>query len=156
MHNKELARQLQILTSLVSKTSIATGGDIEMQSHWAKYLCVLSAGFLENALSEIYINFTRNVSPEPVANYASSVLSKIQNPNCTKFIDIATAFKPDWGKKLEDFVNDEGRKEALDSIMANRHLIAHGKNSGITVARLKDYLDKSVQVIIFIENQCNQ
>jgi hypothetical protein len=126
-----------------------------MQAHWAKYLCILSAGFIENALSEIYISFTRNAASEPVANFTSSVLTKIQNPKCSKFIEIAAAFKPEWGNELENFVNDEGRKEALDSIMSNRHLIAHGKNSGITVARLQEYLNKSVQVVDYIENQCN-
>lgn len=156
MRNQELTRQLQVLQSLIRKTSIATGGDIETQAHWARYLCILSAGFLENALSEIYVSFTRNAASEPVANYASSTLNKIQNPKCSKFIEVATSFKPEWGTTLENYVEDEGRKEALDSIMSNRHLIAHGKNSGITVSRLQDYLNKSVQVIDFIETQCNQ
>jgi hypothetical protein len=156
MHNQELMRQLQILQSLFNRTGLATGGDIEMQAHWAKYLCILSAGFLENALSEIYGNFVKNAASDPVANYAFSTLTKILNPKCSKFIEIASAFKAQWGEELELYVSDEGRKEALDSIMSNRHLIAHGKNSGITVARLREYLDKSVQVIEYIEEQCNR
>ena len=51
-------------------------------------------------------------------------------------------------------MDEEGRKDAIDSIMANRHLIAHGKNSGISLVRVKDYLEKSIEVIEFIENQC--
>jgi hypothetical protein len=153
MVNQELTRQLQKLQSLFKRTEDATGGDIEMQSHWAQYLCILSAGFLENALSNIYITFTRNAASEPVANYANSVLTKIQNPKCSRFIEIATSFKPEWGEKLETFVNDGGRKEALDSIMSNRHQIAHGKNSGITITSLQEYLNKSVEVIDYIEDQ---
>jgi hypothetical protein len=51
MRNRDLARQKQVLDELIAKTRNATGGDVEMQSHWAKYLCVLVAGFLENALA---------------------------------------------------------------------------------------------------------
>jgi hypothetical protein len=49
---------------------------------------------------------------------------------------------------------DQGRKEAIDSIMANRHAIAHGRDSGITVVRVVSYLDKCVEIIEFIEAQC--
>ena len=156
MKNQELTRQLQVLQSLFKKTSIATNSDIEMQAHWAKYLCVLSAGFLENALTQIYISFCRNAASEPVANYTSLSLTKIQNPKCTKFVELAASFKKEWGDELEKFVSDGGRKEALDSIVANRHLIAHGKDSGITLSRLQEYLNKSIQVIDFIEKQCSR
>jgi hypothetical protein len=46
------------------------------------------------------------------------------------------------------------RKDAIDSIMANRHQIAHGKDVGITVARVKEYLEKVVEIVDFIEVQC--
>ena len=38
--------------------------------------------------------------------------------------------------------------------MNNRHQIVHGKQSGITIARVKQYIEKSIEVVIFIENQC--
>ena len=62
MKNQEVSRQLQRLQSLIKRTNAASRGDIEMQAHWAKYLCVLSAGFLENALKEIYAEFVRGAS----------------------------------------------------------------------------------------------
>jgi hypothetical protein len=52
-------------------------------------------------------------------------------------------------------MSQNGRKDAIDSIMNNRHLIAHGKDSGITVARVNDYLRKCIEVIEFIEAQCH-
>ena len=156
MQNQELSRQLQILNNLFQRTQAASSGDIEMQAHWAKYLCILSAGFIENAIKEIYVDFAHRAASEPVANYTSSTLSRIQNPKTQRFVETANAFKRTWGDELRDFVEDNGRKEAIDSIMANRHLIAHGKNSGITLVRIRDYLDKAIEVIDFIETQCVQ
>jgi len=37
--------------------------------------------------------------------------------------------------------------------MNNRHQIAHGKSSGITIARVRSYLDKAEEVLNFIEKQ---
>jgi len=156
MNNHEISRQLQSLRDVVKKTSQACGGDIEMQAHWARYLCVLTAGLIENALVEVYQEFVKKAASKPVADYASSVLSKLQNPKTTKFIEVARAFDPAWGDDLENYVNENGRREAIDSIMANRHLIAHGKYAGITVARVTDYLNKAMQVIEFIEQQCEK
>ncbi len=125
-----------------------------MRSHWAKYLCILSAGFLENAIEEVYGDFVRVAASKPVADYATSVLSRIQNPNATRFIEVARSFRQDWGVALEAYVNQDGRREAINSIMKNRHEIAHGKYSGITIAQIRDYFDKAVEVVEFIEHQC--
>lgn len=156
MKNQELSRQLQRINTLLKKVDEATGMDIEMQSHWSKYICVLCAGFIENAISGIYSDFVDSASNNHVANYAKSNLSKIQNPKTAKFVETARAFKESWASDLENFVAIDGRKEAVDSIMQNRHLIAHGKDSGISIVRLKEWLKKSVDILDFIETQCTK
>lgn len=158
MRNRELSRQLQRLNFLFNQTAIASGSNREIQSHWAKYLCVLSAGFIENAISEIYSDFVKDTTPEPVANYTTKVLAKIQNPKTAKFIETAQAFKGDWADELKNFVEDNGeeRKTAIDSIMSNRHRIAHGKSSGVKVSQVRQWLDRAIEVIEFIEGQCNR
>ena len=60
MENQELSRQLQRLNYLFKQTNAATRDDFELRAHWAKYLCVLSAGFLENAISLIYGDFVQS------------------------------------------------------------------------------------------------
>ena len=126
-----------------------------MRSHWAKYLCVLCAGFLENAITEVYGEFVRGAASKPVADYAVSVLSKIQNPNAQKFFETAHKFKPQWGTDLNNYLDLNGRREAINSIIKNRHEIAHGRYSGITLVQIKNYLDKAIEVVEFIENQCS-
>jgi hypothetical protein len=155
IRNQEISRQLQRLNSLIQRTESASSGDIEIQAHWAKYLCVLCAGMLENALKEIYADFVKNAASEPVANYVVAVLQRIQNPKTNRFIETARSFKPTWGDSLTQFVDQNGRREAIDSIMNNRNQIAHGQSSGITLSRVKAYLKLAVEVLEYIENQCN-
>ncbi len=155
MRSLKLSRQVQSLKALISRTQSATATDIEIQSHWAKYLCILVAGFLENAISDVYADFCTRASSVNVANFASATLSRIKNPKTSRFIEVATTFNRTWGEELKQFVEDDGRKEAINSIMANRHHIAHGRGSNITVARVKEYFEKSIDVIEFIEDQCS-
>lgn len=157
MVNKELNRQLQSIQRLIESTSKSTADDIELQGHWGKYLCVLAAGFLENAISAIYIELASRSSSPHVASYAGRMLEKIKNPKSKMFIETAGAFNKSWGEELRDFFNEKPEiKEAIDSIMTNRHLIAHGKNTSVSLARVKEYLKNSVKALDFLERQCNQ
>src|SRR5437763_6710945 len=125
MRNPSLSSQLQRLNEVFNKVNAACGSDFEMRSHWAKYLCILCAGILENAISESYGEFVRKASIKPIANYAIATLSKIQNPNAQKFCETAHKFRADWGIDLNNYMNLDGRREAINSIMKNRHEIAH-------------------------------
>jgi hypothetical protein len=155
MINRNVDKQILALKNLIKYTDTATDESIELMSHWAKYICILAAGLLENAIKEIYSDFIISASSKPVANYATSVLTKIQNPKSSKYIEIAGKFNIIWAKELTEYLEKDGRGDAIDSIMANRHLIAHGKYSGITMTRIKEYIEKSLEVIDFIESQCN-
>ncbi len=127
MRNRELSRQIQQLNALITRTDQASAGDVEMQSHWAKYICVLSAGLLENTLPELYAEYAQGSASPAIALYVRTSVSKIQNPKTARFIETAGAFKKEWEEELRAFADDEGRKDAVDSIMSNRHRIAHGK-----------------------------
>jgi hypothetical protein len=153
MKNADLSRQIVAIRLLIQKSSAATAVDFELQAHWARYACVLAAGLLENAVVDLYSDFVNRNAQKPVANYATVQVAKIQNPKTSRFIEVARCFKSSWADEVEKFVEQNGRKEAIDAIMANRHQIAHGKDSSITVARVSAYLDKAEEVLGFIEKQ---
>jgi hypothetical protein len=155
MKNRELSRQLQRLNNLIARTDEASNSNLELQAHWAKYLCVLCAGFLENLITEIYVEYARVCANEAVAGYVARQLERIQNPNSQNLLNTTYQFKKSWGKELETYLTQDGRKEAIDTIMTNRHKIAHGEDSNITIIRLKEYLAKIIEVAEFMENQCS-
>ncbi len=154
MKSRPLIKQKQRLDWLIREASKFQGDQLELQAHWARYLCVLAAGFLENSLSEVYSRYAKASANAQVSNYVEAVLGKIQNPKSGKFLDTARAFDRSWEESLTAFIEADGRKEAIDAIMANRHLIAHGKDSGISLVRVEEYLKKSIEVVEFIEAQC--
>jgi hypothetical protein len=80
-------------------------------------------------------------------------LRTVQNPNAEKITIIARSFDVHWASALEKFLEENGRKDAIDSVMNNRHQIAHGKDVGITIPQVSEYLEKSIEVLEFIETQ---
>ncbi len=155
MQNVELIKQYKKLVQLIDDTDTSTDGDLELQGHWGKYLCVLASGFLENAISAVYSDFVSQAASAHVIQYTQKNLDKIQNPKSDKFIAVASQFKKSWGTELKNHFDEHPEnKQAIDSIITNRHLVAHGKTTSISVHRVRDYLEKSVKIIEFIEGQC--
>lgn len=155
MRHPELIRQHAVLKSLIKRTAHdRTTKDLEMQGHWGRYLCILTAGFVENAVHHIYGMYIQKTSSMQTSRFATRAIDNIQNPKAGRLVEIACSFDANWGKVLETYLEDNFRKEAINTIMSNRHLIAHGKNSDITVARVDQYLARIVEVAELLENQC--
>lgn len=152
----ELIRQAAALRQLIKRVGHdPSTRTIEMQAHWARYICVLSAGYVENVVRDIYGRYIRkNSYSQAVIRYALSELDSVQNPRPEKLVKIAKAFDPSWGRDLEVYLSQNFRSDAVNSIMSNRHLIAHGRSSNITVGQTTTYLDKVVEIAEFMENQC--
>ena len=154
MKTRELVREHDRIRQLLAKTDSASDGDLELQSYWAQYVCIRVAGFMENALAEVYSEYARVSSNQKVRSFVSCTVSKIQNPNAQRVLETAGKFSGEWSDELESFLAREGRRDALNSIMTNRHQIAHGRDSDITIPRVRDYLKKCVEIVDFLERQC--
>lgn len=128
--------------------------DPQAAPHWGRYMCIMVAGFLETALQTVYRNYASQTSDRNVANFVSGQLRRIRNPDAGRFVEIARAFNQDWGNGLSEFLDQNDRRAAINEIQRNRNLNAHDQQSEITLAEVKAYLPKCIEVIDFIENQC--
>lgn len=154
MRDNRLRGQLQSIESLIDGVIRNPPDDPDMIGHLGKYCCVLAAGFLENALRELLAAYSRAHSRGPVGQFAASRLETLRNPNGERFISITKAFDQNWSAEVEALLSaDAGsRRDAIDSIMNTRHLVAHGRNTSIGVARVKDLLRRSVDVVELVED----
>lgn len=72
-----------------------------------------------------------------------------------KILELVGSFNPEWEAELRAAV--EGQlKDAVDSIVANRHRIAHGESVGLTFVRIKEYYRNALEVLEVIDQQCNR
>jgi hypothetical protein len=128
-------------------------GDEEIQSLLTKHLCVLVSGFLEVSIREIFYGYTEKKTNEKVAKFVSAQLKHFRSPNSENVISLAGSFSEQWREELQKSIVDD-LKDALDSIVANRHNIAHGTDVGITFGRISAYYGNAVKVLSLIETKC--
>ena len=73
MRNTEVVRFEQRLDDLFAK--IEDVPDLELKSHWARYLCILVSGYLETSVRAIYGEYSKNRANDNVANYVIADLN---------------------------------------------------------------------------------
>ncbi len=147
-HSSINAHQQQ-LNYLFAKSSILNS-DPEILSHWARYLCVLSCGFIEVSIKTIIEDYAKKHSSPQLVNYTTAQLIYFYSPNTNKILDLIQKFDLTWKQSLINSLTDE-IKDALDSIANNKNSIAHGQSTGITFLTIKNYFDQACKAISILE-----
>ena len=130
--------------------------DLELSAHCARYLCILVSGFLDTSIQTIYSKYAEDCSNPKISSFVSKQLGRLTNLNMKKIEDLAKSFSDSWAKELTDFdqENNGQIKASVDSVVANRNSIAHGRDVGITHVTLKGYYKNIFKLVSFIEKQC--
>lgn len=128
-----------------------SNSEVETQADFAKYLCILVSGFLENALIALLLDMTQRRSSPEVALFVERRLDHWTNPNAEKICQLLGEFSSAWRLSAEAFLVDE-RKAAVNSLVALRHKIAHGESVGTSLAQVKAYYATASEVVSFVAN----
>ena len=151
MQNQEVRDQLQEINHIFEEVVASD----DLMVHWGRYLCITVAGFLELALQKIYQGYADAEAGGNLAQYVGSQIAfTVGTPRADNIIRVAGAFSDTWADEVRQFLAQDDRRAAINTVMAQRNRIAHGRQSTISPAQLQAYLVKFVEVIDFIENQC--
>jgi hypothetical protein len=147
----EITRQRQRLDDLFQKTKHLA--DPEIQSHWSRYLCVLVSGFLENSIRITLSEYARARADVSVADFVESRLRQFQNPKMRTILELVGGFSQEWRQRLE--LDTSGQLgESVNSIVGNRHKIAHGESVGLTLHTLIQYYADTLKVVDLVRQYC--
>jgi hypothetical protein len=145
----EIHRYRQLLKSLFEKVS-SLPDDNELKAHWAKYLCVMVSGYIEVAIRAMYAQYATLKSHPNIAAFVGKELERFQNPSMEKILTLTGRFDPVWERALR--LASEGElKDSIDSVVAVRHQIVHGRSVGITYSRIRQYYEDVEKVIDIID-----
>ncbi|MCP4581671.1 MAG: hypothetical protein GY839_08610 [candidate division Zixibacteria bacterium] len=153
MINLLLTKYKSRLDYLYSKASNFSD-DSELVAEWSKYLCVLTSGYLENCIRAIYSEYIKKRSHPNVSNFAQYNLNAFQNPKMEKICQLAGFFNSSWAEDLRKGTEGE-LKDGVDSIVANRNIIAHGRDVGLTYSNLLRYYENAQSVLKILNDQVN-
>jgi hypothetical protein len=120
---------------------------------FCRFLCVLVSGFLEQASRHIYGAYADGKSDPRCTRFVERRLSGFTNANAQRLCDLAGAFDAQWQEDLATYLDGE-RKDAIDSVVANRHQIVHGQDVGITYIRIATNYGHIRDTVSYLEAQC--
>lgn len=143
----EVARLKMKLDATFSRVSLLE--DLEVRADFARYLCVLVSGFLENAAYELFLAYTRCKAAPPVRSYVQVQLERLTNLNSERLLQLTGAFDAERRANLETFINGR-RGEALNSIIALRHNVAHGGVASVSYVRVRQYYDTVIEIVDYL------
>jgi len=110
----------------------------------ARHVCVLASGYIENVVRVYLSEFARISRPKlEVGSYIEATVDRFQSPEFDKILDITGRFSSTWRSKLDNL--DESIRSAITSIVSNRHLIAHGRHSGLSLAQVTEYVRRAFE-----------
>ena len=144
----EITRSQQRIDELFK---LSTGLTPEMSAHWSRYLCILVAGFLEVSLQEVYSEYSKSRAHPNVVSFVSKTMRGFQNPNMNKISELARSFNSDWAAEID---GELSMRDSVNSILANRHQIAHGKSTDVTVGRLQPWYRDAIRLVDMLRRQC--
>lgn len=136
------------------KRAGSIAGDAELQSDFARYLCVLVSGFLEKGVAELILEHARHRSQPSIQRFVDYHTRRIANVKAQRLQDLLGTFEPAWQSDLRTFLVDE-KKDAVDSIVDLKNTISHGKSVGITLVQVKEYYEHVKQVIDHVADLCD-
>lgn len=148
----EVAR-LQQRLDVAFRRIKSVGPDLELQSDFARYLCVLVSGYLEQAVAELVLEHARRTGAPTLQRFVDQRTKHFTNANSQRLEDLLGNFDPDWRKDLEAFVVDD-LKDAVDGVVDLRNKIAHGESVGVTYQRIADYYSRVQKVVDRIADLC--
>lgn len=124
--------------------------DMELKAQWARYLCVLCCGFLEVSFRAVLVDAATRRSSEEIRNFVEAKLDLSRSPKMGNMIETVALFSKTWSETLER--DTAGKiKDSVDSLVVNRHLIAHGQDTGVSYVRVKTWFEDSIHAIEKLE-----
>lgn len=120
----------------------------ELTAHYARYFCVLVSGHAEQCVKELVRQYTRNKSTEPIQRYVAAQLKRLRNVNGDDLRQLVQSLDAQWWMDLEAALPDE--LTAFTSVAAVRNQIAHGEETGITVATVRQYFDHVSAILTYL------
>lgn len=149
---QEIRRMKQRLDATFKRIDSIDPDSLELRSDFAKYLCVLVSGYLERAITQIVQEYACKHGTTELCKFVEAKTRRL-NAKPEEIKRLLGYFSKEWRQEIEKFLAED-RKAAIDSVVNNRHKIAHGFDSGITYHTVQDYYEKSQILINRVQELC--
>ena len=120
--------------------------ELRLRSDFAEYLTVLVYGLLEQSVQQLLMKYVRDRSAPPVARYTNRRIERSRSMKYNNLVELLDSFDPQWRIEFERVIDERSRR-AIDTVTNNRHQIAHGRWTGMTVVVIEHEYEQIKGVI---------
>lgn len=124
--------------------------DDDLRAEVTKHFCVLASGLLEVASKDILARYSMARCAPQVQRFVESRLGDLQSAKIGNIHAFLTSFDPNSADRWLGDLSDEDR-DSVDSIVNNRHQIAHGRSIGMSFDTLVRYFGKAQRALAVME-----
>lgn len=139
----------------ISGSDDSISGDLSLQSDWAKYLCVLVSGYLEQGIKEIMIEYASKCASPNISRYIDRSWPNSKNMKFEAIKDILEKCDENWSIKFEEWIKEnDTRKDHLNSLVKWRNEISHGNDTntnGVTRNTVKERWETAKKIVKKVE-----
>lgn len=125
--------------------------DPQDKSEWSRYLCILVSGYIEESLRVLLEDYAHRKASPPIENFVSNHIKNIRNCHTNKILNTLESFDSSWKDNFQTRITPQ-IKDSIDSVVANRNEIAHGKNKGISYVTVINYYENVKTAIEILED----
>ena len=148
-------RRIQYLIDNPPSSKAGFADETEIHAHWAKYICVLISGFIEQAVKEILDDQFFEHCDRKIYNYINATWPRSRNMRCEIFQGTLENIDSSWSEKFKEWLEkDLQRKMEINDVIRSRNYIAHGedfKATNVTLDSVKKKFEVACEVIDFLE-----
>ena len=127
--------------------------DEEIKSLLLKLFCVRLSGLVELYLKNRISDYSKGKVPKEINRYLTVKFKDITNLKTNKLCEILSNFSVQWADDFKNYVDlHEQTKTSLDSLIAQRHNIAHGQPSTINQSSMNQYYADIKNIINYLDS----
>ena len=153
--NRNIHSHQQRLDNLFQ--NVSRFSDPKDKSEWAKYLCILVSGFIEASLRVLLEDYVSNKSSSKIQRFLAGYIKDITNCKTSRINEVLEKFDTQWADDFRERIKQKSNitdeiKNSIDTVITNRHKIAHGGNVGITYANIQKHYNNAKDAIRILED----
>lgn len=115
----------------------------ENRAWLAQIMTVWASGYLESTCRNELSSYASRKGGHPhVVNFVVKYIDNFRNPKMGKILALIRRFDGGLATQLEANV-DAHIRESVNSIVGIRNLVAHGRQSTVTIARISEHFDNA-------------
>ena len=150
---QEVWRMKQRLDDTFARIDTIDPDSLELRKDFARYLCVLVSGYIERAITQIVQEHARRNGSTTLQKFVEAKTKKYTSASPRRIEGLLGSFNQDWRQEIKGYLAEDSG-EAINSVVRNRHKIAHGRDSQITFSQVSDYYKKAQDLVNRVQELC--